>query len=49
MTENFKKDLRKSMDEEAERFEDKIKSARPADRDLFGIKRRYCEVCEIDC
>lgn len=49
LTDNFRKDLRKSMDEEAERLEEKIKSARPADRDLFGIKRRFCEVCELDC
>ena len=49
MTENFKASLRTTMDEQAKIIDDKIKTARPADRDLFGIKRRLCEVCTVDC
>ena len=49
LTEHFRGELREIRDQEAEFFEAKLKSARPADRDLFGIKRRDCEVCGTDC
>ena len=48
LTEHFRGELRDIADQEAEVFEAKLKSARPADRDLFGIKRRDCEI-DPDC
>ena len=49
LTNNFKTQLLTLKDEEIELFEEKVKNARPADKDLFGIKRRICEVCTIEC
>ena len=49
LSENFKGQLRQVQDEELRLFEQKLKNARPADLDLFGIKRRYCEVCNDQC
>ena len=30
-------------------FQNKLKSARPADHDLFGVRRRVCEICAGEC
>ena len=44
LTETFKRELTKVARDEAQLFDDKIVGARPADQDLFGIKRRFCSV-----
>ena len=49
LTDNFRTQLRTLQEEETQLFEEKLKSARPADKDLFGIKRRICTVCAEDC
>ena len=49
LTEKFRTELRQTINEESILLEAKIKKARPADQDLFGIKRRFCEVCEEGC
>ena len=49
LTEVFKNELRDLRDDELEKLEEKIKGARHADTDLFGIKRRVCQVCEESC
>ena len=36
-------------EDEARNFDDKLIGARPADHDLFGIKRRFCTICALDC
>ena len=49
LTEVFKAELRQLQADELADLEDKIRDARPAATDVFGIKRRFCGVCEEDC
>jgi hypothetical protein len=42
-------DLREFKHEELQNLEEAVKNARPPTEDLFGIKRRFCLVCEQGC
>ena len=44
----FREDLRKTAATEMHAFDQRMKNARPADQDLFGIKRRLCEVRDCE-
>ena len=42
---HFAEELRELKEEELKKLEECIRNARPAARDLFSVKRRFCEVC----
>ena len=45
LREEFIAELRELQADEMAILEQKIKDARHADTDMFGIKRRFCTVC----
>lgn len=49
LTQEFIDDLREFKEEEMLRLEESIKNARQPSEDMFGIKRRFCRVCEKGC
>ena len=49
MTEEFKNEMRIKSAEEIYKLESTIRNARPPMKDYFGIKRRFCTICENDC
>ena len=49
LTQAFSRELKKVAADEALDFDEKLIGARPADQDLFGIKRRFCSICGLDC
>ena len=49
LTPYFKDILRDLKEEELENLEELIANARIPTEDIFGIKRRFCNVCEQGC
>lgn len=49
LTQEFKDELRDFKEDELLRLEEAIKNARPPADDIFGVKRRFCTVCEQGC
>lgn len=49
LTKEMRDELSIFKEEELARLEESIKNARPATEDIFGIKRRFCSVCEQGC
>lgn len=49
LTAEFKNELREFKEEELIKLEESIKNARKPSEDIFGIKRRFCTVCEQGC
>ena len=45
----FKDELKELKEEELMRLEEAIKNARQPTPDIFGIQRRFCNVCEEGC
>lgn len=49
LTEAAKSELREFKYNELLNLEEKIKNSRLPTEDFFGIKRRFCQVCETGC
>ena len=49
LTEVFRNKIRDLSKMEIKELEMKIDEARPAHPDVFGIKRRFCTVCQDEC
>ena len=49
LTEVFRNEIRQLTQDEMEELETRIAEARPAQADVFGIKRRFCTVCLEEC
>jgi hypothetical protein len=49
LTNDFKLELQEFKEEELEKLELSLKNARLPTEDIFGVKRRFCKVCEQGC
>ena len=49
LTEKFKHDLISVKEEQMAMFQNSVETAKRAEPDLFGIKRRNCKICLEEC
>lgn len=49
LKENFKQELNELAKDEIKKFTQTMHSKTPVNTDLFGVKRRICELCKEGC